>query len=150
MTRKHLFIVYTVLTLLLYSSASNAAERVHSVDNVYYSITQTSPPQLQVVANGRTTSGAWSFPQLIPYVNQKPPAQGILEFDFVARPPAANRLVIEATTPISANNLLHDYYPAIKSIKINASTNSITINITPQPAAETVGQPAIKRTPDNY
>ena len=139
MTRKHLFIVYTVLTLLLYSSASNTAERIHSVDNVYYSITQTNPPQLHVIANGRTTSGAWSFPQLIPYLNQKPPAQGVLEFDFVARPPAANRLVIEAITPISANNLLHDYYPAIKSIKINASTNSITIKVMPRPAAGTVG-----------
>jgi len=135
MTRKYLFVIYTVLTLLLYTSPGNTAELVHSVDNAYYSITQTSPPQLQVVAQGHVASGGWGFPQLIPYVNQKPPAHGILEFDFVARPPGANRLVIEATTPISANNLLHDYYPAIKGIKINARTNSTTLKIIPPPAA---------------
>ena len=141
MTGKYPLVICATLALLLYSPLNIAAELVHSVDDAYYSIKQTNPPQLQVVANGRTKSGGWSFPQLIPYVNQKPPALGVLEFDFVARPPGENRLVIKALTPISANNLLHDYYPAIKSIKINASTNSKTIKITPYPAANTINQP---------
>jgi len=131
MTKKYLFILHIVLTLILYSMPGSAADLVDRVDDAYYSITNTNPPQLQVVANGRVTSGGWGFPQLVPYLRQKPPAHGVLEFDFVARAPSADRLVIKAVVPISANNLLHDYYPAIKGIKINARTNSRTIKIIP-------------------
>ena len=131
MTKRLSFITYTVLALLLYSSSSNTAELIHSIDDAYYSITQTSPPQLQVVARGHVASGGWGFPQLVPYVRQKPPAHGVLEFDFVASAPGADRMVIEQVMPIGANNLLHDYYPAIKAIKINAKTNSKTIKVMP-------------------
>jgi|GEM_PF-1081624 len=134
MTRIHSFIKYAAFTLFLYSSSGNAAELIHSIDDAYYTITQTNPPQLQVVARGHVTSGGWGFPQLVPYVRQKPPAQGVLEFDFVAKPPGTSRMVLQMVTPIGANNMLHDYYPAIKAIKINAKTNSKTIEIAPLPA----------------
>jgi hypothetical protein len=131
MKRKPHFILYIVLTLSLFSLTGNAADLVDRVDNAYYSITQTNPPQLQVVANGHVSSGGWGFPQLVTYRSQKPPANGVLEYDFVAKAPAADRLVIKAVMPIGANNLLHDYYPAIQAIKINARTNSITLKVTP-------------------
>ena len=134
MTKNYLFILYATLTLLFYASPGHTAELIHSVDDAYYSITGTNPPQLQVSVRGSVKSGGWGFPQLLPYLRQKPPAHGVLEFDFVARAPAADRLVTQAVMPISANNLLHDYYPAIKAIKINAKTNSITLKVIPPSA----------------
>ena len=134
MTRKYSFIKYAVLAFFLYSSSGNTAELINSIDDAYYSITGTNPPQLQVVARGHVTSGGWGFPRLVPYVRQSPPARGTLEFDFVATPPGPTRLELQAVHPIGANNLLHDYYPAIKVIKINAKTNSKVIEIVPPSA----------------
>jgi len=139
MTRKIVFIVGTICTLLGYSLTSMAAELIHSVDDAYYSITNTNPPQLQVVARGTVTSSGWRFPKLVPYLRQKPPAQGVLEYDFIAAAPAPDRLVTKRHMPIGANNMLHDYYPTIQAIKINARSNSKVIKIVPPSTSDSYG-----------
>ena len=139
MTRKTIHIISTVVTLLAYSLTGTAAELVHSVDDAYYSITNTNPPQLQVVARGTVTSSGWGFPKLVPYLRQKPPAQGVLEYDFIANAPAPDRLVTKRPMPIGANNMLHDYYPSIQAIKINARTNSKLIKIVPPTVSDSYG-----------
>lgn len=131
MINKHLIKMGTLLTALFFAAPAIAADLVPVIDDAYYSITNTNPPQIQVVAKGRVPSGGWGFPALVTYRNQKPPAQGVLEYDFIARAPAADRLVIQQEMPIGANNMLHDYYPAIKAIKVNGGTNSITIKVIP-------------------
>lgn len=136
MHTKYSGITALMMCLLFYVPASLAAELIHSIDDAYYNITQTNPPQLHVVARGYVESSGWGFPQLVPYLKQKPPADGVLEYDFIARAPGPDRLVTRKLLPIGANNLLHDYYPSIKSIKINAKTNSKTLTIVPPAATE--------------
>ena len=131
MIREKLVSITTIFTLLVFAPMGMAAELIHSVDDAYYSITNTNPPQLQVVARGTVTSSGWGFPKLVPYLRQKPPAQGVLEYDFIASAPEPDRLVTKRPMPIGANNMLHDYYPTIQAIKINAKTNSKLIKIVP-------------------
>ena len=136
MTRKQPLLLSALSAMLLFSSTGLTAELIDRVDDAYYSITQTNPPQLHVVARGHVSSGGWGFPKLVPYLRQRPPAQGVLEYDFIATPPSSGRMVIKGTTPIGANNLLHDYYPTIKAIKINARTNSKTLKVIPPTLAD--------------
>ena len=131
MKKGFLYSISSLFAVLLYPMTSNAAELVHRVDDAYYRISDTYPPQLYVVAHGHVTSSGWGSPKLVPYLRQKPPVLGVLEFDFVARAAAEDSLVIKKMMPIGANNLLHDYYPAIKAIKINAKTNSMTLQVVP-------------------
>jgi hypothetical protein len=136
MIRKQPLILSAISALLLFSSTGQSAELIDQIDDAYYSITQTNPPQLHVVARGHVSSGGWSFPRLVPYLRQKPPAQGVLEYDFLANPPSTGRMVIQGTTPIGANNLLHDYYPTIRAIKINARNNSKILKVIPPTLAD--------------
>lgn len=134
MKRKFLSSTSSLFAVLLCPMIGNASDLVHSINDAYYRISDTHPPQLYVVAHGHVTSSGWGSPKLVPYLRQKPPAQGVLEFDFVSRPPAKDSLVIKQMMPIAANNLLHDYYPAIKAIKIYAKTNSMTLQVVPPSA----------------
>ncbi|HEY5733233.1 MAG TPA: hypothetical protein VIU36_00570 [Gammaproteobacteria bacterium] len=139
MTRKQPLILSAMLALFFNFPSVQAAELIDRIDDAYYSITQTNPPQLHVVARGYVSSGGWGFPKLVPYLRQQPPAQGVLEFDFIATPPSSGRMVIKGNTPIGANNLLHDYYPSIQAIKINSRTNSRLIKVIPPTIADSYG-----------
>lgn len=134
--RKFISLAYALI-LITGSSMIHAAELIQSVEDADYRITDTNPPQLHVTATGTVTTGGWGFPQLKVYAQQKPPVQGVLEYDFMAEAPEDYQVVIQQEMPIHANNLYHDYYPGITAIKINTKTNSKLIEIeAPEQVAE--------------
>lgn len=120
-----------LLLFLIVIAPVNAEQLVERVDKVHYRITKTVPPQLHVVAQGMVPTGGWGFPRLVPRPYWRLPANGILEYDFYAREPASDRMVIQIESPIGASNPYQDYYPDIKGIKVNGKSNSQTMMITP-------------------
>lgn len=82
--------------------------RIYSIVTVDLSLIKTNPPGLLVSAAGMVTTSGWSNPRLVPFTYFKPPADGILDCDFVATPPAPDQIVLQVLTPISGDLALTD------------------------------------------
>jgi len=63
-------------------------KRVPRVTDVTYELQTSDPPNLVVTAEGTVPTGSWTEVQLIRRVYEKEPADGIWEYDLLARPPA--------------------------------------------------------------
>ena len=108
-------------------------EKVMQVDRAAVSYIKTNPPQLQIEATGKTNTGGWSEPELVEHVYIVPPADGMYEYDFVARPPSgASTQVI---TPISARTVRHNIPKDMKGVRVIAKTNKKEANLE-QPTAQ--------------
>ncbi len=97
--------------------------KIYSVDDVQLAILKTFPPTLRIVATGLVTTGGWSDPQLVPYVYVSPPADGIYDFDFIARPPAG--IAIQVILPITAAYHWRGYPQELIGVRIHASSGSL-------------------------
>ena len=81
------------------------------------------PPMLRIVAHGRVPSGGWTAPEL---KMRDPVREGVLELEFIARPPAPNTPVTQEMQAISAETTV-TMSEGIRAIRIIARTNSQTI-----------------------
>src|SRR5687768_13384247 len=87
-----------VLTLLATLAVTSPAQekpkevvvlkRVPQITDVTFELQTTEPPNLVVTAHGQVPTGGWTDVQLIRRVYEKEPADGIWEYDLLARPPA--------------------------------------------------------------
>lgn len=96
-------------------------EKVLQVDRVALSIIKTNPPQLKIQADGKTRSAGWSDAELVAHVYIVPPADGIYEYDFVAKPPAG--VSPQVITPIKAHAVRQDIPKELKGVRVIAATN---------------------------
>lgn len=82
------------------------------------------PGSVLICALGRVGSRGWTNEMLTPRVYVAPPANGIWEVDFTARPPRG--IVAQVVTPISAQR----YWAAprsLRGVRIVSRTNSIVV-----------------------
>ena len=63
-------------------------KRVPQVTDVTYELQTSDPPNLVVTAEGAAPTEGWTEVQLIRRVYEKEPADGIWEYDLLAKPPA--------------------------------------------------------------
>lgn len=74
--------------------------RIYSVTSVSLILLKSNPPGLQATALGMATTTGWSKPALVPFIYLVPPADRILDCDFVAMPPDPSTPVLQVLTPI--------------------------------------------------
>ena len=96
-------------------------EKVSEVDRVAVSYIKTNPPQLQIEADGKTGSAGWSEPELVARVYVVPPADGIYDYDFVAKPPPG--VAAQVMTPISVKAIRNDVPKGMKGVRVHAQAN---------------------------
>lgn len=120
--------------------------RIYSVDTVDLAILKKNPPDLAVEASGRVTSSGWSNPRLEPFVYIVPPADGVLDCDMCATPPAPGQIVLPALMKVSADLVIPDFenYWApgvpITGVRVHSANNSKTTLLANVPK----GMPAVR------
>jgi hypothetical protein len=62
-------------------------QRVAEITDVTFEVQTTEPPNLIVTAAGNVPTGGWTEVQLLRREYLKPPADGIWEYDLLAKPP---------------------------------------------------------------
>jgi hypothetical protein len=94
---------------------------VFTVERVHIDLLECEPPQLWLRADGTTMTPGYSAPRLRPRVHAEPPADGILEFDFVASPPDDD--VRLANTPVRAAYRLDGAPEWLRGARVHAEVN---------------------------
>ena len=79
---------------------------VYRIDRVTVSRSKGDRPGLSITSHGVVPTPGWSQPELIPYVYIVPPADGILDFNFIAEPP--DETVGQVLTSIVATYPIED------------------------------------------
>lgn len=100
---------------------------VYSVQDVYFHINKSNPPQLIVHAIGMASTSGWSNGNLSPRQYVTPPADGIQDFDFVATPPTG--IVLQVLSPIAGDGeiQLEDW---MKGVRVHSKSNDMTVSLT--------------------
>jgi len=107
--------------------------RVSSVRSVTYALEKKVPPNYVVTAEGQVNSGGWSEAELSPWMYITPPADGVQDFDFVAKRPTG--IVTMAFKDIEGMGRLldveeQDYFgkgQPLKGFRIHAAANSVVV-----------------------
>lgn len=96
--------------------------RVYSVESVVVRVLKSNPPQLVLTVCGRASSSGWSDPELGVWMYIRPPSDGILDFDFLARSPGG--ISLPYLTPICASVALP--IPSwVRGVRIHAASNTM-------------------------
>ena len=96
--------------------------RVYSVEHVSFKLLKSNPPQLVVSATGLTSSSGWSDPELATWMYIKPPADGILDLDFIARAPTGMSLPYLAPIAATLSIVAPDW---LRGVRVHAANNAI-------------------------
>jgi len=99
---------------------------VANVDYVEMSLSNTTPQQLTLVANGTNDQPYWSDPRLVAYVYDQAPVDGIYDFVFAATPPPALLNPVLQDSPISAQYLYTSLPDGFKGVRIHARNIVLT------------------------
>ena len=98
--------------------------RIYSVEDVHVESLlgiPENPPAISISAWGWVPTSGWSHPDLTPWIYIVPPADGILDLDFVATPPTG--LVLQVITKISVTKVM--LVPAwVIGVRVHSSTNA--------------------------
>lgn len=81
---------------------------------------------ITVTAKGWVPTSGWSQPDLLPFVYIVPPADGLLDLDFVATHPTGIVLQVFSKIGITKNLAVPDW---VKGVRIHSSTNSVVADI---------------------
>ncbi|WP_074129915.1 hypothetical protein [Bradyrhizobium sp. NAS96.2] len=99
--------------------------RIYSVDQVQIEnliVIPEHPPAIAVSASGSVTTSGWTQPDLAPWMYITPPADGILDLDFVATPPTG--IVLQVISRISVVKTFA--VPGwLKGIRVHSSQNTV-------------------------
>ncbi len=118
--------------------------RIYKITKISVSIIKTIPPKLAIGCDGQVASSGWSHGRLEPRIYVMPPADGIMDFDFIADPPTGINMPV--ITPISVTEII-DRDPShfwgkgkpLKGVRIHASANKLTKELDYQKAMELSG-----------
>ena len=81
---------------------------------------------ITVEATGLVNTGGWSGAELAAWSYISPPADGILDFDLIARMPPDDAMVTMALEDLSAS-VTGPMPPWVRGIRVHASTNSTEV-----------------------
>ena len=99
--------------------------RVYSVEEVHVEslmVIPENPPAISVSARGWVATSGWSHPELAPWMYIVPPADGILDLDFVATAPTG--IVLQVFCKIG----VVQSFPVprwVVGVRVHTSTNQI-------------------------
>jgi hypothetical protein len=107
------------------SGGEQMQSRVYKVDKVAVEgllVVPENPPAIAVSAEGWVPTTGWSHPSLAPWMYIQPPADGILDLDFVVTSPTG--LVLQVFCKIGVASAF--VVPAwVKGVRVHSSTDSI-------------------------
>jgi hypothetical protein len=92
------------------------------IDRLTVALLKSNPPQLSITVQGTVPTPGWSQPELVPYVYVMPPIDGILDFDFIAKPPT--NVVSQVLTPIAFTHIEKNPPSWVRGVRVHASLNS--------------------------
>jgi len=109
------------------TAASAAPQLIVKVDKVTAAIVRN---HLVVSATGAVRSGGWTMPRL--HLKEfHIPESDTEVFEFLATPPAADQVVIQALLPVTATAVFPLPRYATVQVKVMAETNSVAAPIGP-------------------
>jgi len=119
---------------------TDTGARVANVDYVELSLSNTLPQQLTIVAHGHNDELYWSYPRLVPDIDDQPPADGMYDFTFAATPPPKYLAPVTQSVPITAQFLYVSVPNNFSGVRIHAKNNSLTRLLVdaPQLAPQTI------------
>lgn len=85
-----------------------AFAKIYAVDDIDITLLKSEPPSLLILARGRTTSSGWRDPQLVQHIYITPPADGVLDLDFIAQAPNPGGIVLPVLSSIAAETQIDD------------------------------------------
>ncbi|CCE98518.1 hypothetical protein SFHH103_04027 (plasmid) [Sinorhizobium fredii HH103] len=111
--------------------------KVYAADELSLRITTTKAPWLLIAARGRVSSTGWHEAQLVAYMYLTPPADGVQEFDFIARKPDAGNVQLPVLSPISTelelpNVDVENYWGSsvpLRGIRVYAVSNRKEVDV---------------------
>lgn len=89
------------------------------------SITIENDGRVVVVAKGLVPTSGWTSPQLDPWVYIAPPADGIYDFDFTARPPAPGAIVLQVISTLEASFVILDVPEGFAGVRVHGKNNAV-------------------------
>lgn len=99
--------------------------RIYSVDQVKIEnliVIPEHPPAIAVSAAGSVTTSGWSQPDLAPWMYIAPPADGILDLDFVATSPTGRVLQVIARIGVVKTFAVPNW---LKGVRVHGSQNKV-------------------------
>ena len=91
-------------------------KRVEEITQV--EIQKTNRPSLIVRAAGQVETGGWTDATLIRREYQQPPADGIWEYDLLAKPPDESAIFITVVTTLHGENEWHGYDNRVRGVRV--------------------------------
>lgn len=98
--------------------------KIYSVQDAYFHINKTNPPQLVVSSSGQVNSSGWSGGKLVPWIYVTQPADGIQDFDFIATAP--DGIVLWVMSSISGSGTI-ELENWMKGVSIHGSNNNVEV-----------------------
>jgi hypothetical protein len=93
------------------------------VNTVDLKLLKSFPPQLVITAYGKVSSGGWKDGTLAPRFHVVPPADGIIDYDFIAEPPTG--IAIQVILPIVAHTTFTDPPSWLKGVRVHSASNAV-------------------------
>jgi hypothetical protein len=85
-------------------------------------LTKSIPPFLIIHAEGFASTSGWSQATLLPWIYLAPPADGILDLEFVATPPSGPALMVISRIEAHVSFRKPDW---VRGVRVHASLNSV-------------------------
>lgn len=94
--------------------------KIYSVESVNYKISDGDPARLVVSAAGTANSSGWQEGELIPWRYNDQPADGIVDFEFVAIEPKGE--VLWVMSPIKSTPKIVEFEDWIEGVRVHSVT----------------------------
>ncbi len=98
--------------------------KVFSVQQISLGYTKNIPPSVIIGAAGTVPTTGWSEARLVPWIYIAPPADGIWDFDFIAKAPSG--IALQVLSPIASAPFIAEVPEWFKGVRVHASTNVAT------------------------
>ncbi|MEI9989595.1 MAG: hypothetical protein WDM86_06120 [Rhizomicrobium sp.] len=128
---------HTVLAGLIFALAAATATGADAAPTLVFKIDKVTAAivrnRLVVSATGAVRSGGWKLPRL--HMKEfRVPESDTEVIEFLASPPGAGEVVIQALLPVTATAVFPLPRYATVQVKVLSETNSVTAPIGPPPA----------------
>lgn len=122
---------------------------IRKVHTLELQLLKSTPPQLVINATGEVPTGGWKNGTLALRFYEGPPKNGLIDYDFVAEPPAGPNIPV--VLPIAAQTTLTDPPAWLRGVRVRSATNHVvaklggsTPNVEVAPTTTPVGSTAKK------
>lgn len=105
--------------------------RIYKVKSICLFLERSNPRNFLIQADGEVVSSGWKNSELTFWRYNKPPVDGIQDFDFVAEPPTG--IVLQVISPIDGEAMITDFNiknywgrgQPLMGVRVHATSNSL-------------------------